>query len=91
MDRVVATGDVVFSRPLTGGKTQEALGEQAVYEVSSRKIFLTGTPEQGPRLVDHEQHGSITGNLITLYLENEEVSIDGRTVVKIPDLRKLTK
>ncbi|MBO5763256.1 MAG: hypothetical protein J6R85_05235 [Lentisphaeria bacterium] len=91
LDRVVATGDVVFSRPLTGGKTQEALGEQAVYEVSSRKIFLTGTPEQGPRLVDHEQNGSITGNLITLYLENEEVSIDGRTVVKIPDLRKLTK
>ena len=91
LDRVVASRNVVFSRPLDSGKIQEAQGEEAVYEVSSRKIFLTGTPDKEPKLIDHEKDGSIAGKLITLHLDNEEVSIDGRTVVKIPDLRKLKK
>lgn len=71
IDRVVATGHVVFTQPGRRGE-----GAKLVYTADDGKYVLTGTPEAKPQLWDRE-HGTTTGTALIFNSQDDSVEVSG--------------
>jgi len=71
IDRVVATGHVVFTQPGRRGE-----GAKLVYTADDGKYVLTGTPEAQPKLWDRA-HGTTTGAALIFNSQNDSVEVSG--------------
>lgn len=71
LSRIVCTEDVIITRklPLSGGETQKALSDRAVYD------FKEGTIELSERPVVIKGNSRLQGEKITLYTDSERVTI----------------
>ena len=69
--RIVCTEDVIITRklPLSGGETQKALSDRAVYD------FKEGTIELSEKPVVIKGNSRLQGEKITLYTDSERVTI----------------
>jgi lipopolysaccharide export system protein LptA len=84
IDRVVATGHVVFTQPGRKGE-----GAKLVYTADDGKYVLTGTPAAPPRLWDRA-HGTTTGAALIFDSQNDSVEVSGGkssavTVTRAPE------
>lgn len=71
IERVVATGDVVFTQP--GRKGQ---GTTLVYTAADSKYVLTGAAKSPARLWDRE-HGTTTGDALIFNTQDDSVEVIG--------------
>jgi lipopolysaccharide export system protein LptA len=71
LDRLVATGHVVFTEPGRRGN-----GEKLVYTADDEKYVLTGTPAAPPRLWDRNQ-GTTTGDALIFSSQTDKVQVMG--------------
>jgi lipopolysaccharide export system protein LptA len=71
LDRLVATGNVVFTEPGRRGN-----GEKLVYTADDEKYVLTGTPAAPPRLWDRNQ-GTTTGDALIFSSQTDKVQVMG--------------
>lgn len=71
LSRIVCTEDVIITRklPLSGGETQKALSDRAVYD------FKEGTIELSEKPVVIKGNSRLQGEKITLYTDSERVTI----------------
>jgi lipopolysaccharide export system protein LptA len=71
LERMVATGHVVFTQPERRGN-----GEKLVYTAADGRYVLTGTASNPPTLWD-QTHGTTTGERIAFNSENDSVEVTG--------------
>ncbi len=71
VDRIVATGHVVFTQPGRKGE-----GEKLVYTADDGKYVLTGTAGEPPKLWDRV-HGTTTGTALIFNSQNDSVEVSG--------------
>jgi lipopolysaccharide export system protein LptA len=71
IDRLIATGHVVFTQPGRRGD-----GEKLVYTADDGQYVLTGTPEALPRLSD-SVHGTTTGTALLFNSQDDSVEVGG--------------
>ena len=71
LDRMIATGHVVFTQP--GRKGQ---GEKLVYTADDGQYVLTGTPADPPRMWDRV-HGTTTGAALSFNTQDQTIVVSG--------------
>lgn len=79
LSRIVCKKDVLLVRRTPKGE-QRAAGEMADYQVATKKIIMTGTPEVQPWMME-EQGSKIAGDRIVVDVESGTMKVDGRTQV----------
>ena len=77
LDRVVALKNVVLVRRTPAGE-QRATGQKAEYFVNRRIVELTGAPPEYAQVIDANPQNNGRGRKITVFLDRESVSFDGR-------------
>lgn len=81
LDRLIATGNVVFTQPGRRGE-----GQKLVYTADDGKYVLTGTAEKRPTMWDRV-HGTTTGEALTFNTETEVVEVSGGKGSAVTDTR----
>ncbi len=81
LDRIVATGHVVFTQPGRRGN-----GEKLIYSAGDGKYVLSGTETAPPQLWDRV-HGTTTGEALIFSSQNDSVEVSGGKSSAVTDTR----
>lgn len=81
LERIVATGHVVFTQPGRKGD-----GDKLVYTADDGQYILTGKPDEPPRLWDRT-HGTTTGAALVFYSQTDKVEVRGGNSSAITETR----
>lgn len=81
LDRLVATGNVIFTQPGRRGE-----GQKLIYTAADGKYVLTGTATKLPTMWDRV-HGTTTGAALIFNGENDTVEVSGGKGSAVTDTR----
>ena len=84
--RIVGNKDVKISRTLPSGEVQRAKGDQGVYIVKERKVFLTCVPPNRPQALTADS--GMVGDKVTIELDSEELYVEnGDVLTRLNDMK----
>ena len=72
--RIIGSENVKITRKLSGGLNQQAVGDQAVYEVKDRTVTLTAEPPKQPQAFDGKS--GMAGDKVVIDLDSEELTVE---------------
>ncbi len=81
LDRIVATGHVVFDQPGRRGN-----GEKLVYTANDGKYVLSGTEASPPQLWDRV-HGTTTGEALIFSSQDDKIEVRGQKSSAVTETR----
>ncbi len=84
LSRILCERNVELSRRTKEGELQQAFGERADYVVADRKVVMTGTPDNPPKM--HASGSTMRGDRVIVFMENEQMKVEGNTRLDIGNI-----